>query len=384
MRPVPPIERARATLRIVDPDTLEITAESGQQHPETTHGDPLTVRGGRIRITGLEHPDQVGAIEAQIDGGVAETLALLRNPRLRLLDKHPFPVRDPAGQASVNLSVRLPLDDKVKIDDVAVHAQAHLEDVHLGDIAAGRSLDQGQLDLDATNDGLKVTGQALLAGIDADLAAEMDFRAGPPAQVTQKVTVSGRASAQQIAAAGLDAGPLLSGTADLRAVLTERRDGRGALQADADLTRAELTAAPIGWRKPAGSPAKLSARLVLDHDRLTGIDALTLEGKDVSVRGRAEYGGGQVASLNFDRLVLGRTQAHGTVRFPPAGAKGGPIQASFQGAMIDLSAATQRKSQPSATKQPEKAGPSWTLDARFDRAMMARRAKLQRDRRAGG
>jgi hypothetical protein len=370
LRPVPPIERARATLHIIDPDTLEIIPQGGQQHSDIARGEPLTIRGGRVRITGIEHPEQLAAIDAQIDGGVAEILTLLRNPRLRLLDKHPFPVRDPAGQAKVKFSVRLPLEDKVEIDDVAVRAQAHLENVHLGGIAAGRDLDDGQLDLEATNEGLKVSGQALLAGIDADLTAEMDFRAGPPSQVMQKVTVSGRASARQITAAGLDAGPLLSGTAGINAVLTERRDGRGVLQADADLTRAELTAAPIGWRKPVGSPAKLSARLVLEHDRLTGIDALTLEGKDVSIRGRAEYGNGRVSALRFDQLVLGRTQAQGTVRFPPAGRNGGPIQASFSGAVIDLSAATQRKSQPSAAK-PETTGPSWTLDARFDRAIMA-------------
>jgi hypothetical protein len=370
LRPIPPIERARATLRIIDPDTLEIVAEGGQQHPSIARGEPLTIRGGQVRITGLEHPDQIGAIEAQIDGGVAEILALLRNPRLRLLDKHPFPVRDPAGKAKVKLSVRLPLEEQVKIDDIAVRADARLTDVHLGGIAAGRDLDDGQLDLEATNDGLKVNGQAMIAGIDADLAAEMDFRAGPPSQVTQKVTVSGRASARQIAAAGLDAGPVLAGTADLNAVLTERRDGRGALQANADLTRAELTAAPIGWRKPVGSPAKLAARLVLNHDRLTGIDALTLEGKDVSVRGRAEYGNGQVTALRFDQLVLGRTRAEGTVRFPAAGKNGGPIEASFNGAVIDLSAATQRKSEPSAAK-PETTGPPWTLDARFQQAIMA-------------
>ncbi len=88
LRPVPPIERARATLRIVDPDTLEITAESGQQHPETAHGDPLTIRGGRIRITGLEHPDQVGAIEAQIDArpGLPQRDARLAD------DRHAGPV----------------------------------------------------------------------------------------------------------------------------------------------------------------------------------------------------------------------------------------------------------------------------------------------------
>ena len=223
--PVPPSSGLAPRCASSTPTRWRSPPRAASSTRTCARGDPLTIRGGRIRITGIEHPDQVGAIEAQIDGGVAETLALLRNPRLRLLDKHPFPVRDPAGHASVKLSVRLPLEDKVKIDDIAVRAQAHLENVHLGDIAAGRSLDQGKLDLDATNDGLKVNGQAMLAGIDADLAAEMDFRAGPPAQVMQKVTVSGRASAQQIAAAGLDAGPLLSGTADLN-VGTDRAPRR--------------------------------------------------------------------------------------------------------------------------------------------------------------
>lgn len=377
LRPVPPIERARAKLRIVDPDTLEITAEAGQQHPEAARGDPLAIQGGTIRITGLEQPHQIAAIEAQIDGGLADTISLLRNPRLRLLDKHPFPVRDPAGQADVKLSVRLPLDNDVKIDDVAIHARAHLEDVHLGDIAAGRNLDQGTLDLDATNDALKVDGRALLAGIAAELAVEMDFRAGPPSQVLQKVTLSGRASARQMAAAGLDAGPLLSGTADVRAVLTEQRSGRGALRADADLTDAELTAAPLGWRKAAGSPAKASAHLVLEHDRLTGIDALSLDGKGLSVHGRAEYAAGQISTLNFDRLVLGRTEAAGTVRFPRTAAAGQLIQASFSGPMIDLSAVTQHKAQPTAAKPAQQAaksdqqGPPWSVDARFERAMMA-------------
>ena len=54
-----------------------------------------------------------------------------------MLDKHPVDLRDPAGQADVKLSVQLPLDNKVKMDDIAIRAQAHLDGVHLGDIAAG-------------------------------------------------------------------------------------------------------------------------------------------------------------------------------------------------------------------------------------------------------
>ncbi len=374
LRPVPPIEHAKAKLHILDPDTLEIIAESGQQDTGAPGGQPLTIHGGKVRITGLEQHDQFATIDAENTGGLADVVAVLRQPRLRLLDKHPIPGRDPGGQTSWKLRVALPLEDKVKIEDVTIHAQAHLTDAHLSDLVAGRDLDKGTLDLDATNDGLKVTGDALVAAIPTQLAVEMDFRAGPPSQVLQKVTASGRASAAQMVAAGVNPGPLLSGTGNLKAVLTEQRDGRGTVQTDADLTDAELSAAPIGWHKPAGSPAKLSARIVLDHDKLAGIDGLALDGKDVSVRGQAEYAGGRIAALRFDRMVLGRTQAQGTVRFPdPSGAR--PVEAAFHGPVIDLSQVSTRQRQPSAPKPDTGSGGGplhpWTVDAKFDRALMA-------------
>ena len=372
LRPIAPIERAQAKLRIVDPDTLDITAQGGQQHADAPRGQPLTVRSARIKVTGIEHPHQIATIDADFSGGLAEAVGLLSQPRLRLLDKHPLPGRDPGGAANVKLHVLLPLENDVKIEDIAIHADAHLANAHLADLVAGRDLDQGALDLVATNDGLTLTGDATLAGIPAQIDAEMDFRAGPPAQVLEQVTVSGRASTRQMAAAGLDPGPQVSGTAALQAVYTSRRDGRGAVQADADLTGVQLSATPIGWEKPTGAPARLSARVVLERDRLQGIDALSLEGRDVSVHGRAEYAGDRLAVLRFDRMVLGRTQAQGMVRFPPPGA-GRPLEASFTGPVIDLSAVTQHRNSARAAK-PEKEpppGPSWTLDARFERAMMA-------------
>ncbi len=373
LRPVPPIERAQAKLQILDPDTLEIIADSGLQGTDATHA-PLAIRGGKVRITGIERPHQFAVIDAQSSGGLADAFALLRQPRLHLLDKHPVPGRDPSGQASVRMRVQLPLEETVKIDDVVIHAQGRLTDAHLTDLVVGRDLDAGKLDFDATNDGLKIGGDALLAGIATQLAVEMDFRAGPPSQIVQKVTASGRATARQMAAAGVDPGPLLSGAGDLKAVLTERRDGKGVVQTDADLTEAELSAAPIGWRKPAGSPAHLSAKISLDHDRLTAIDKLSLEGKDVTVQGGAEAVAGRVALLRFDRLKMGRTQAQGTVRFPnPDGQQ--PIAATFSGPAIDLSAISTHRRPPSTTAtdptSPAAALHPWSLDARFERAFMA-------------
>ena len=119
---------------------------------------------------------QVGAIEADIAGSLPDTLALLREPRLALLDRHPIELKDPAGQVAVKLSLSIPLQNDVQMDDVAIRAQAHLDGVHLSALVAGRDLDQGVFDLSANPDGMKLNGRALLASIPSKLDAAMDFR----------------------------------------------------------------------------------------------------------------------------------------------------------------------------------------------------------------
>jgi hypothetical protein len=372
LRPVPPIENGQAQLRIVDPDTLEIVVTGGRQRPRQKEGNTggLQIRGGTMRITGLMQPHQVGAIEADVSGTVPDCLALLREPRLELLDRHPIELHNPAGQAAVRLSLSVPLENNVTMDEIPVHVQARLDGVHLGRLVAGRDLDQGVLDLTADNDGMKLSGRALLAAIPARLEAAMDFRAGPPSQVVESATVSGRADARQLAAAGLDATPLLGGVTELQAVLTERRSGHGEVALRADLTGAELAVGALDWRKPRDAPARASARVMLHQDRLTGIDAVQVDGDGLMLRGRAEASAGRVASLQVDRLVLGRTVAQGTVRLPADGSIMGNVTAQT----LDLAPRLGRKTPPQpsqVTKAEPPAGPPWVLDAKFDRVLMA-------------
>jgi AsmA-like C-terminal region/Protein of unknown function len=377
LRPIPPIENGMAQLRILDPDTLEIVVASGQQRrrsqrPDTGNGG-LQIHGGRVRISGIMQHDQLAVIDADMAGSVPDAIALLREPRLALLDRHPIELKNPAGQATVKLAIGLPLERSLRIDDVAIHARSHLDGVHLGGIVAGRDLDQGVLDLDATVDGLKLNGRALLAAIAAQIDVAMDFRAGPPEQVLQNVTLSGRPDANQLAAAGLDATSAVTGPMQLQATLTEHRSGLGELGITADLTAAELIAAPLEWRKARDVPAKAAARLVMDHDRLTGIDAIQLDGEGLALRGSAAARNGKVALLRLDRMVLGRTVAHGILKLPGT-PDAGPIVADIGGPMIDMAPRFSRRARARKPAQPETEqppGPPWTVQARFDRALMA-------------
>ena len=58
---------------------------------------------------GLSMLTQVAALELTVAGTLADTIALLKNPRLQLLSKHPVDLRDPAGQVRGKIGVKLPL-----------------------------------------------------------------------------------------------------------------------------------------------------------------------------------------------------------------------------------------------------------------------------------
>ncbi len=389
MRPVPPIDNGVAVLNLVDPDTLEIVVQSARQQPEPANaGSPALVsRSGRMRITGLQHRDQFTTIEADVSGPAAAAVALMREPRLGLLDKRKLPLNNPAGQVTGTLMLSFPIEHKLTLSDVAIRVHTRLEGVHLSDVAAGHDVDEGMFDLDANSDELTLSGSATLAGIPASVRGMMDFRPGGPGQVVQRVNVTGRPNVRQLVAAGLETGGALDGTIGLDATLSERRDGAGDIAMTADLMPATMAISALDWRKPAGTAMTVSGRLQLSHDRLTGIDDLRVSGDGVTAAGSASVLDGKPSVVRIDRLVLGRSEASGTIRLPIAttgsatgggsqrvlGDAAGPIAVSFSGPTLDLSAQLARRTTPRAphSKHEPPSGPHWTLDARFDRVIMA-------------
>ena len=359
LRPVAPIEHAQALLTIKSPENLVITVASGRQ-------GGMALANGVVRITGLDVKDQFLALTADAAGTVPELLGLLRHPRLRLLDRKPIPMRNPGGAFTAKLGVTLPLNHDLDFDDVKISAQGRATDLRLGGLVAGRDLERGDVTLEATSEALKVAGTATIAGIPAELTMDMDFRGGPPAQVVQRAQAVGRAGARQLAGAGLDPGGLIAaGTGRFTAKYVQRRDGSGDIAVTGDLREAGLALA--GWKKAPGQPAEVSARVLVRGDRMTGIDQLHAQGPGMAVEGRAEMVGNRPLNLVLDRIVLGPTQARGTVRFPET--PGQPIRANLVGTVLDLSDEFGKK--PAGAPAPASTGPPWVADVRFDRVLLS-------------
>ena len=370
LRPVPPIDHGDARLTFASPDEIDIAVRAGRQ-------GTLALNGGNVRLTGISGHDQFADITAEIAGPLADAIALLKHPRLNLFAHRPLPLQEVAGSVRAEIGVsHLPLRDEVSMDDVHISASGTVTDAHLAGIVAGRDLDQGALQWQANNDGMKIGGSALLAGIPAQLNAELDFRPGPPGQVLQKISVSGTALARQLGGAGLDLTDIMSGPAALQATWQSRRDESGDASVHADLGAAELHVARLNWGKPAGQPATADVHLLLDHDRLVRIDRMLVAGNGIDVQGQMEFAGGQPSSLQLQRLRLDpATDAHGEIRWPAR--PGDPWVIAVTGASIDASAEIEHGN-PRDRAEDNRPGPPWRLDAAFDRVVLGKGRDIAR------
>ena len=365
LRPVPPILLPHVVMTMVDADTLNLSAPAA-------HQGGLQAKQILMQIWGMSVKDQTSQIDADIAAPIADVFALLQHPRLKLLSAHPLPISGPTGQSQTHLTVKLPLESKLTMDSVDIHAVSHLTDVKLPGLAAGKPLDQGVFDLDVTTQGLALNGKARVAGIASVLNVAMDFRSGPPEQVVQHVTMASRANEKALAAAGLDTIGLLSGTVAAKLDYTERRNGQAVLQASADLGAAALST-PLGWSKPAGPAASISAQAELNHGQLVGFDGIHAEGPGLLVEGTSEMVGGWPSILHVQRCMIGRTNVAGTLSFPLK--PGDPLRVVLAGPMLDISGPLSSKTtfEPS-TPENVPPGRPYQVDLRFERVVLSEKS----------
>ncbi len=236
----------------------------------------------------------------------------------------------------------------------------------------GKNLERGALALDVTNDGLKLTGTATLAGMPSTLAVDMDFRTGPPSQVLQHAVITAQVDSKALAAAGLNAVGPMTGSVSAKVDYAERRDSQAAVALDADLRNAGV-ASPVGWSKTVGTAGRLQARALLNHGHLVGIENVLAEAPGLSVSGRSEVIDGRPAVLHIDRGVIGRSEIAGTVRFPQR--DGDPLQVTLSGPRLDLSSQLDGAGSDSAvshaTSRSGGGGPPYAVSLRFGQVLAA-------------
>ena len=199
----------------------------------------------------------------------------------------------------------------------------------------------------------------------------MDFRAGPPSQVLQSVTVSGQPDARQLAAAGLDATSLLNGAAQVQAVLSERRNGQGDVAVTADLTgggagRGTARMAQAARRPGEGIGARAAGPRPADRHR--GRPARRRWRRPARARGIQRR---QAVGVPHRPAGAGAHRRAGHGRTCRRRARSLSISAVRRSIWRRVSAVALRRSRRTRDRTEPPPGPSWVVDAKFDRVLMA-------------
>jgi hypothetical protein len=363
LRPIPPAEGARGRARFAL-DAITIDIAGGQQS-----GTGVTVREGSVRI-GFETEPETADITLVAGGPLAEVWALLRHPRLRLFDSRPPPIQAINGTLrDARLQISLPLAAEVPVEAIRISASGRGTDVRVPRAILGRDIERGTFDFAADTDGLRVTGNATLAGIQLRLQQEADFRPGPPGQVVSRETATGRADAAQIAGLGLDPRPFVEGMVGLDIRGETRRNGQGRIQLRTDFTAATLAVEALAWAKPPGVRATGEATIVMQNGALASVDAIRVEAPDALLRGRAINPRDSVPQrIEIQQGNLGRNRF--TAEITPPRGRTDSWTIGMRGPVLDLAPvlAAPHAQGPGAQAP---SGPGVAVDARFERMLLA-------------
>ncbi|WP_048852963.1 AsmA-like C-terminal region-containing protein [Acetobacter syzygii] len=341
LRPITPLQGLDARLDIVSPDKLSIHFDHGYQLVNLADKNVGLTGTGRIEagpgsmdIVGLTQKDQVGIIQSDLRGRLQDVMALLAEPRLHLLSRHPLSLTKPRGKAGLHLGLSLPLISRVSINDMTIQSHADVSHASIGNVVAGRDVANARFGLDVTTDGLSLAGHGVIGGLPSDLTYAMDFRSLPPDAVSEKAHLTSRITPDTALAAGITTGEHFAGSADLAVDYQQLASHKGTVNLNLDLLRSNIHI-PM-WDKAAGKPAQASATLDLDKGQITNVERLRASGPDMNVVGTAQLRAGHAPELLISSFKIARSNGHARLVLPQ-NQSGNMIHVGVYADTLDLS-----------------------------------------------
>jgi hypothetical protein len=360
-----PITNLTGHVVVQDLQTMIITGDSASLHG-------VNLSDGLFTISGMSSHHQIGALRLQLAGRVQDVLAVLNAPPLSLLRHAPPTIAAAAGDVAGTLTLRIPLNLKVRLADVTLGVSAQLRNTEVASPMSGLGFTNASLDLTATGAGLSLAGTALFAGEPATVSAQAVFSAHP---AVQTFSLASSAGPNILHYFGLDSSTAfttqMQGTAPFTLQVTPSPDGT-TTQAAAlriDLSPAALSAPRFGWSKKPGDPASLALDLSLPSDGPPVLQNFFASGPKLFIM--AQRVGPRII---VHRVLLGGTLATGSVQPPTA--PNAPWILAFSGPVLDFRLLPKQPDQPKTAPQPAAnpappTGPLWRLSLHFTQAYVA-------------
>lgn len=307
----------------LDADVFTLNLESGRVG--TIASGP-----GNVRITGLQDRDQFAEISSEARGSSADLLGLIDQKPLGFPSKLGIKPASVGGTGEVRFRLRFPLFSNLKVDDIAVNAEADMTDLSMDGLLGRYALSQGQMKLKVDTKGLEANGLAALNGVPLQIGWREEFSARAP--VTARYTLKGRIDEAQRKALGYPLAPYIDGPAEASMEIEERRGGETAIGGEFDLKDATVAVADAHLLKPAGMPATGRTQIRTRSGQPVQFDLIEIASEALSGKARAVLNSDNSWSADIASLKAGRNDAQGRIAF----AANGDAQIALTGHRYDL------------------------------------------------
>ncbi|MBY5932941.1 AsmA-like C-terminal region-containing protein [Tateyamaria omphalii] len=283
LKTLPPVEEARGSASLLD-GRFVVSVDQG--HVTAPQGGRIDVSGSSFIIPDVRARDEVPAVvRLETDGTVTAGLSLLDMPPLNVMERAGLSPTIADGRIAAAGTLAFAMKKGLKPKDVQYDATGTARDVLSTSLIEGRRLSADRLTVVASQTGVEVAGPGTLDGVPFDVTWAQPLGQGPqPSTVRGSIELSERTiDAFDL---GLPAG-LVSGrgSGDIEITLPVG-EAAPSFALSSNLRGVRLSSPPLGWSKPAGSPAALSLsgalgpaprvdRLVLDAPGLQAEGAIT-------------------------------------------------------------------------------------------------------------
>jgi len=300
IKTMPPIRQGHGYATI-DGATYTMVLDQGQVTPP--QGGVIDMAGTVFSVLDiLQRPPQA-EIHLRTDSSLTAALSLLDEPPFGFMKKAAREVDLGEGRARIDSVVRMPLKDRILLEDLSYQVTGRLTDVRSDVLVPGRVLTAPALTLTASRAGMAIAGAGKLGAVPFEVTYTQGF--GPEAQ--GRSAVAGTVELSPLAVTefglGLPEG-MVRGSGLGQIALALEHDQPPRLTLTSDLRGIALHLPEVGWAKPANATGRLLVEARLGTPPV--VDRLEVEARGLRATGSVilrASGGLEVA--RFDPFRVG-------------------------------------------------------------------------------
>ncbi|MBB3235013.1 DUF3971 domain-containing protein [Phyllobacterium endophyticum] len=295
---LPPVRDAEGKVSVRGAFT-QITLEDGLS--VTPGNREVRIIDGTVVIPWGPQRPVVSTLDLNVAGEAPAVAEFIGFKPINGLKNLPFAPEDIQGNVKSHVIVAFPVTRRAPKDSLTWSADMQFSNVAIAKKIDGQTITDADGELSVNQDAARVKASAELNGIPADVTL-FEPLGDNPAKREQDVTLQLDDKTRNALFPALD--PLLSGPISVDIEKAED----GSRIASADLTKAEIKLAQLGWTKGAGVKATAKFTLQQDGDNAS-IRDLDVSGDTFRLQGDVNVVDGDMTSADFKNVRLNRSDA---------------------------------------------------------------------------